>query len=678
MTGLTALIRQKRLMLFAFIWLASRAVLVWVLGAVPAPLYERLYGPFMGSFINSPTLDPWTNWLSSGGTPDAFPYGWPMLIVFSAGQAAGLIFGSGWFGFLATLLALDFLTLLLLIKFSSLKSEGDSFIAYAYLFSPLPVLSMLTAGSTDFVPMLFLFVAFIFMSANKPVLAGFMLGLAVGSKVVLAVVLVGAIVFYAKSQKNKKDTIALVSSMGVTLLAGLAPALYSVGFRRAVVSSEDATGPLGWGIPSPSGNLLLLPLVLIAVWFIIYQLKRMNRDLLNLAISTPILITAALPGASFGWSLWAFPLTILLAATLAPRFKMLVLLTINLTSFSHLVFLFEDSLTPALSDIQRGLVVTFTLAISVITLVLLWREHYTRSDFVRLRSRPALVLIAGDSGVGKDTLADGLTNILGTDSTVHVSGDDYHRWDRGHGSWEYLTHLNPLSNELPKFFNDILSLSDGRTIRAGKYDHRVGRRLSSRNARSREFVIGSGLHALMIPDVNRHSSLTVFLEMTEDLRANLKIMRDTESRGHAPEDVLRSIKERLEDSQKYVQPQRSLADLVVKTRVAEGSSTNDFQHLEIEFESESKAFDSQLVSELGMTCGLEVSLENVPGEGRRRICVRGSAAESDLSSAFENLEPRVSDILGGSSGWNKGPAGVVQMVTMVYLANSLRRERLVK
>jgi uridine kinase len=296
---------------------------------------------------------------------------------------------------------------------------------------------------------------------------------------------------------------------------------------------------------------------------------------------------------------------------------------------------------------------------------------------VRLRTRPALVLIAGDSGVGKDTLADGLTSILGRDSTVLVSGDDYHRWDRGDGSWEYLTHLNPLSNELPKFFNDILSLSDGRTIRAGKYDHRIGRRLSSRNARSREFVIGSGLHALMIPDVNRHSSLTVFLEMTEDLRANLKIMRDTQSRGHAPEDVLRSIKARLEDSQKYVQPQRALADLVVKTRVAEGSSNRDFENLEIEFESEPKVFDSQLVSELGMTCGLEVSIANVAG-GRRRICARGSATQADLSSAFENLEPRVSDILGGSSGWNQGPAGVVQMVTMVYLANSLKRERLVK
>jgi uridine kinase len=330
-----------------------------------------------------------------------------------------------------------------------------------------------------------------------------------------------------------------------------------------------------------------------------------------------------------------------------------------------------------ISDLQNGLLLTSNLAISVVTAVLFWREHYTRSDFVRLRSRPALVLIAGDSGVGKDTLADGLTNILGRDSTVHVSGDDYHRWDRGNGSWQHLTHLNPTANELTKFFNDILTLADGGDIVSGKYDHRVGRRLSSYTARGREFVIASGLHSLMVRDMNRQANLTVYLEMSDDLRVTLKLRRDTHSRGHYPEDVLKSIQERKLDFQKHIEPQRSLADLVVKSSIIEHNDSSGSSEIEVCFESEAKFFDPLLLSELSVTCGLEVTTENIETD-RRRISVRGSASPADLSEAFFKIEPRISEILGKPLTWSAGPAGVVQMVVMVYLGNSLRRERLVK
>jgi uridine kinase len=279
--------------------------------------------------------------------------------------------------------------------------------------------------------------------------------------------------------------------------------------------------------------------------------------------------------------------------------------------------------------------------------------------------------------VGKDTLADGLTKILGKESSVHVSGDDYHRWDRGNGSWEHLTHLNPNANEITKFFNDILTLTDGGDIRSGSYDHRVGRRLSSDTARAREFVIASGLHSLLISDMNRQANLTVFLEMSEDLRANLKVKRDTKIRGHKTEAVLKSIEERKRDFQKYIEPQRSLADLVVKSSSIEENSPTVSNDIEVSFESEAKVFDSELMSELSITCGLEVRIE-ILDTTRRKISVRGTTSSADLYEAFVRLEPRTSDILGEHVTWSEGPAGVVQIVVMVYLGNALRRERLVK
>lgn len=677
MIGLLALIRQKHLMLFALIWLASRAVLVWVLGSVPALLFERLYGPFIGSFISSPSLDPWTNWMSLGGTPDAFPYGWPMLIVFTAGQAIGMIFGSGWLGFLATLLIFDFLTFLLLLNSKMLGLENTNFVAIAYLLSPLPVLTMFVVGSSDHLPMLLLVLALAALSTKKPVTAGVILGAAVGSKLILAVAIVGALLYFARSGLGKNSTASLATSFGLTVALSMSPIIYSEGFRRSLAESDDATGPLAWGIPSPSGTLLLLPLVVFSVWFAVYQLKRMNFNLLALALAIPLLLTGSLPGAPIGWSLWSMPLVFILSAPLATRFRVLAFFAVNSTSFLLLVSLFRKNLGLDLSEIQNGILLTSSLAIAVVTAVLLWREHYTRSDFVRLRSRPALVLIAGDSGVGKDTLADGLVNVLGQESTVHVSGDDYHRWDRGNGSWQHLTHLNPQANELTRFFNDILTLTDGGDIRNGKYDHRVGRRLSSETARGREFVIASGLHSLLIKDMNKQASLTVFLDMSEDLRSALKLGRDTQNRGYNPESVLRSLEERKGDSLKFVQPQRSLADLVVRSSMISYTPQTPLFDIQVEFESEPKVFDHHLVSELGVTCGLEVNLEMIDDE-RRKITVRGLSNSLDLSTAFNRIEPRVSTILGNPKQWTDGPAGIVQMVVMVYLGNALRRERLVK
>jgi hypothetical protein len=237
--------------------------------------------------------------------------------------------------------------------------------------------------------------------------------------------------------------------------------------------------------------------------------------------------------------------------------------------------------------------------------------------------------------------------------------------------------LNPQANELTRFFNDILTLTDGGEIRKGKYDHRVGRRLSSETARGREFVIASGLHALLISDMNRQASLTVFLEMSDDLRSALKLERDTQNRGHNSESVLRSIQERQGDAVRFIRPQLSLADLVVRSSFSTDNTRGNLEDIQVEFESEPKVFDSHLIAELGVTCGLEVNLANTE-EKRRKIAVRGVANSLDLSTAFSRLEPRVSNILGNPKEWIGGPAGIVQMVVMVYLGNALRRERLVK
>ena len=59
-----------------FAWLLVRIAAIWLF--VPV-IQSALFVPFLDSTHNH-ILDPWGNWLSTGGRVDAFPYG-PMMYV---------------------------------------------------------------------------------------------------------------------------------------------------------------------------------------------------------------------------------------------------------------------------------------------------------------------------------------------------------------------------------------------------------------------------------------------------------------------------------------------------------------------------------------------------------------------------------------------------------------------
>lgn len=492
----------------------------------------------------------------------------------------------------------------------------------------------------------------------------------------LVVSLVAALVFVVRDVQGRANAIRLGLSATLAASASAFPIFYSEGLRDSISASQDAIGPLSWGLDTPGGTLLLAPMLvglsLIAIW----QLKRMNLNLLILSIATPLFIVAALPGAPLGWSLWSLPLILILLLKLPLRFLVLGYLTIWLqaiTSFPELGLITE--VNPVMSAIT-SLGLSLSLFLSFVLLGLLWREYVVRSDFIKLRKQPALVLIAGDSGTGKDTLAEGMSRALGEHSTVHLSGDDYHLWDRGNGSWKFVTHLNPSANDLSKYFNSIIQLAAGKSISVGKYDHQLGRRLSSETARVREFVISSGLHALWSKDVSSLASLKVFLSMSEELRVDLKVRRDIEDRGHSLDSVLSSVELRKPDYEKYIKPQSLEADLSVHSSFAI-SSRNNTRELLIEFTSFPKVFDWKLLAELNHTCGLEAELE-LQEDGRRSIRVMGDTEPEMLTLALQRLEPEVYEVLSLQNKWSQGAPGIVQFVSLVYLANALRRERLIK
>ena len=100
--------------------------------------------------------------------------------------------------------------------------------------------------------------------------------------------------------------------------------------------------------------------------------------------------------------------------------------------------------------------------------------------------------IAGDSGAGMDVFRF-LLELFGEHSVVKLSGDDYHLWDEK-PVWKVMTHLNPLANDL-EYSNDLIDLSDGKSIEISRYDHETGIKKSREKLNSND-LCASGLHTL--------------------------------------------------------------------------------------------------------------------------------------------------------------------------------------
>ena len=73
---------------------------------------------------------------------------------------------------------------------------------------------------------------------------------------------------------------------------------------------------------------------------------------------------------------------------------------------------------------------TMVVCTGLVLIAQMLRERVARNDYFRIAQKPVTIGIAGDSGAGKDTLSRSLTDIFGEHTVVHLSGDDYHVWDR--------------------------------------------------------------------------------------------------------------------------------------------------------------------------------------------------------------------------------------------------------
>jgi phosphoribulokinase len=175
-----------------------------------------------------------------------------------------------------------------------------------------------------------------------------------------------------------------------------------------------------------------------------------------------------------------------------------------------------------------------------------------------------MLAIAGDSAAGKTTITAGLVKALGPERCTAVCVDDYHRYDRAERRNLPFTVLHPDCNHIDIMEQHLQLLATGQPVLKPVYDHHTGTFTRPQYVEPREFVIIEGLLPLHTKLAAACFDVTVYLNPPEDIRHDWKIRRDTAQRGYTREQVLAELVRREPDSEAFIRPQRSRADIVVR------------------------------------------------------------------------------------------------------------------
>merc|ERR1719331_1115981 len=185
---------------------------------------------------------------------------------------------------------------------------------------------------------------------------------------------------------------------------------------------------------------------------------------------------------------------------------------------------------------------------------------------------PVVVGIAADSGCGKSTFMRRLTSIFGgesklldigretntlvSDMTTVICLDDYHKYDRTGRAENKITALHADCQLWDKMAADVTDLKAGKTVSKPIYNHITGELDEDEQVAPSPIMIFEGLHPMYDERVDGLLDLSVYLDITDDVKFAWKAQRDIAERGATMEEVQAAIDARKPDFAAFVEPQK--------------------------------------------------------------------------------------------------------------------------
>ena len=661
------------------------------------------YAPFMDVATSAFAPDPWGLWLESGGDAAAFPYGYAMWLALAPAMlAAKALSLPPLYGYALALFAADLCVLAVLRRSAPGKEQP---LLAAWHLSPIILIATYVLGFNDIVAVLFLVLAIQLLREGRGAGAGVSLAVAISAKLSMVAALPLFAIYLLRSNAQQRNGFPFLRGFLAAAAALFVPFALSAGGPGMLFDNPEMENIYRLAIElDDSASVYILPAAYLVTLYLVWRVRRFDFDLFVATIGMVFLFIVLLSSNSAGWFVWVAPfLTIyrlggsradaalvgLFSAAWALSALLAEPLRFSTDREVRLGAVMNDILgVESISGYIVSLLHTGMVAVGAVLAIRICREAIMRSDFFRLSRKPFAIGIAGDSGSGKDHLAGALVSLFGARSVTWISGDDYHLWDRGKPMWRFVTHLNPLANDLERFGRDLVALVNGRAIRSRRYDHRRGKLGRPISVGSNDFIVASGLHALYSPASRECYDLKIYLDMDEELRRWFKLRRDVRQRGHSSESVMDSLARREPDSRRFVRPQKAHADVSLALRPVNGLEEPDGPpkpgkvgangpRMRLTVRSKRGFDESSLARALISICGLAIGVSTTgDGAAETELTFDGEPGGEDIALAATALCPRLLPFLAAQPGWRPGVTGLMQLVVLCHMDQALTRRLL--
>ena len=151
---------------------------------------------------------------------------------------------------------------------------------------------------------------------------------------------------------------------------------------------------------------------------------------------------------------------------------------------------------------------------------------------------PVITGIAGGSGCGKTTLAEGLCRLTEDYGSVTFSLDDYYRGLPAGVAPGDFNFDEPSALDLDRFASDLAELRAGRAVRRPVYDFTLHRRADrEQETRPAPLIIVEGLFLFVEPALRDLFDFRFFADVPAEERLRRRIGRDVASRGRGEADI---------------------------------------------------------------------------------------------------------------------------------------------
>jgi uridine kinase len=666
-----------------------------VISFVPT-IQAKLFAPFIEAFLGSPSIDPWQAWLNGGGSSDSFPYGPIMLFFFSV------------FGFLTAQLDLSF-SVQIGMAFGLLAAElGGWFFVWKttttgrktaillFAISPIFLAATYIHGQLDLLPSVLLLIGLVSAKRGLWKYAGLFIGLSAATKFSALILIPFILIFLVRNARFR----AALPQFVFWLLPGLAISLLPLllpGYRTMVAGTPQVSALFAYSIPlGPDFSILVAPLFIAGFVALVWSYRRANLGMLFTICAVALAAFPLFMPSSPGWFLWGLmPITVLVAS-IAKRYAVLLFLLGFMEATTVLLAhttgewrwdtassIGSTAVASSLRNLQPSwaldMALSMTLLLGIFTLWRVLAVSLRSQDHYRLSRAPLSVLVAGDSGTGKDTLCASLASVFGESRSAFILGDDYHSFERGSSAWGVKTHLDPAANDIPRLTKDSLDLLNGTSVWSRHYDHERGRFTKARKIDDGDLVAISGLHVIAIDAIRQAVDLSVFLDMDNDLRTLLKLERDMKERQQLPKTILASIKARETDRNLFIQPQIVNADLVISLKSAEAIhfSHNEVPKipvLDVFATLRSLTFGADLVRSLASIGGAQAHLSYNSRPGFTDVSVKAAdwISAEDIAAVASSLIKNQEEIFVERPQWMAGSRGISQLLIVLSILERRR------